>query len=155
MPKKQLISCARTRFGVSSSRAKTPRAVKRGQRAGLSGTVCAEFGATEPARGAKGKCARESNHHPENSPLLPLSPSLRLAHGAAGGIPAMEDNSSVPPTPPYMRDPSPVGAAANPSASVTNPATGAAPNPGVGLARGLFTAPRPNSAGAVAQAPGA
>lgn len=67
----------------------------------------------------------------------------------------MEDNSSVPPTPPYVRDPSPVGAAANPSASVTNPAAGAAPNPGVGLARGLFTAPRPNSAGAVAQAPGA
>ena len=34
----------------------------------------------------------------------------------------MEDQSSVPPTPPYVCDPSPVGAAANPSTSVTTSA---------------------------------
>ena len=60
----------------------------------------------------------------------------------------MDGRTDVPPTPPYSRDASNVGAAANPSAGLTSSAGGAAPTPAVGIARGLFMPPRSNPVGA-------
>ena len=62
----------------------------------------------------------------------------------------MDGRSDVPPTPPYLRDPSLAGAAANPSAGFATSTGAAAP-----LARGLFMAPRASSVDGVARAPAA
>ena len=81
----------------------------------------------------------------------PARPSSHQPRTAADEIPAMDGSTDIPTTPSYSRDASSAGAAANPSAGLTGSA--AASIPGIGLARGLFMAPRMNSV--VAPPPGA
>ena len=61
----------------------------------------------------------------------------------------MDGPSEIPPTPPYSRDASTVGAGANPSAGLAPSFVGGpAPTPAAGIACGLFMPPRANPAGA-------